>query len=171
MSNLELYIDIEQPVSLDLDVKQDLYLDIDFDYTYSSDLTQYNYYGGGFVNYSGLGVAEVNYDGVTYVRKVIESGAYKKQISTDGITWSDLSPKYTISGTQVRNGVLTGYWYVDYYNGSSWIHVEGPVGTSGGLGYFRDGVRDAAYVLDETLTATGFSGVEGIDWKNIYKSY
>lgn len=32
---------------------------------------------------------------------------------------------------------------------------------------YRIGVRGTAYVRDRTLTATGFSGIEGVDWENI----
>ena len=32
---------------------------------------------------------------------------------------------------------------------------------------YRIGARGTAYVRDRTLTATGFSGTEGIDWENI----
>lgn len=32
---------------------------------------------------------------------------------------------------------------------------------------YRDGVRDGKYVIDKALTATGFSGTEGIDWENV----
>ena len=40
---------------------------------------------------------------------------------------------------------------------------------------FRDGVRDGAYVIDKTLTPTGFAGSESVDegvtgdWINIEK--
>jgi len=32
---------------------------------------------------------------------------------------------------------------------------------------FRFGVRSDAYVVDRTLTVTGFSGTEDIDWENL----
>ena len=32
---------------------------------------------------------------------------------------------------------------------------------------YRDGVRDGKFVVDKALTATGFDGIEGIDWENI----
>lgn len=34
---------------------------------------------------------------------------------------------------------------------------------------YRDGVRDTEYVIDVALTATGFSGDEYTDWKNLKK--
>jgi hypothetical protein len=36
-----------------------------------------------------------------------------------------------------------------------------------GIGTYRDGVRGGDFVVDKTLTATGFSGVQDIDWENI----
>lgn len=32
---------------------------------------------------------------------------------------------------------------------------------------YRIGVRGNAWVRDRTLTATGFAGIEGVDWENI----
>lgn len=32
---------------------------------------------------------------------------------------------------------------------------------------FRDGVRDGKYVIDKTLTSTGFDGIEDTDWTNV----
>lgn len=32
--------------------------------------------------------------------------------------------------------------------------------------YWRAGVRNCQYVIDRTLTATGFNGIENTDWKN-----
>ena len=37
-----------------------------------------------------------------------------------------------------------------------------------GIDTYRDGVRGGAYVIDKALTATGFAGVEDLDWENIY---
>jgi len=34
---------------------------------------------------------------------------------------------------------------------------------------YRDGVRSGDYVIDVALTATGFSGSENTDWKNLYQ--
>jgi len=39
---------------------------------------------------------------------------------------------------------------------------------SDGTTTFRTGVRDTYYVIDKTLTATGFSGTEGVDWENAW---
>jgi hypothetical protein len=33
--------------------------------------------------------------------------------------------------------------------------------------YIRKGIRDSVFVVDKTLTETGFSGVENVDWENI----
>ena len=132
---------------------------------------QYDYYTSDpqFNEYSGVGVAKTYYDGSTYVRKVIKTNLYKKQISIDGVNWTDIDPQDTITGTQVRNGVSGGEWYVDFWDGVTWQHIEGPA-SAGGTGQFRDGVRDNAYVVDEALTPTAWSGVEGVDWKNIQKN-
>ena len=35
---------------------------------------------------------------------------------------------------------------------------------------WREGVRGGAWVRDEAITATGFSGTEGVDWENRYSS-
>lgn len=46
---------------------------------------------------------------------------------------------------------------------------------SDGVDTFRDGVRDSAYVIDKTLTVTGFAGAESVDegvtgdWINLEK--
>ena len=32
---------------------------------------------------------------------------------------------------------------------------------------YRFGCRNLAYVVDRTLTATGFSGTEDVDWENL----
>lgn len=37
-----------------------------------------------------------------------------------------------------------------------------------GTYYWRKGVRNSEYVIDKTLTATGFNGSEGIDWENVW---
>ena len=34
---------------------------------------------------------------------------------------------------------------------------------------YRDGVRSGEYVIDVALTATGFTGSENTDWKNLHK--
>jgi hypothetical protein len=39
-----------------------------------------------------------------------------------------------------------------------------------GISGYRHLVRDGAYVIDEALTPLGFSGVEGLDWQNIYNT-
>lgn len=39
-------------------------------------------------------------------------------------------------------------------------------GTGGTYG--RIGIRSGAFVMDKTLTATGFSGIEDTDWENIF---
>jgi hypothetical protein len=36
---------------------------------------------------------------------------------------------------------------------------------------FRIGIRNSQYVIDKELTATGFSGVENVDWQNIGGAY
>jgi hypothetical protein len=38
-----------------------------------------------------------------------------------------------------------------------------------GTDKFRNGIRGGYYVTDIVLTATGFSGIEDIDWKCIEK--
>jgi hypothetical protein len=37
-----------------------------------------------------------------------------------------------------------------------------------GTAIYRKGVRTGAFVIDKALTATGFNGIEGVDWENIY---
>lgn len=127
---------------------------------------QYIYYDDIMLYYAGTGVKEIYYDGTTYIRKVIESGAYKRQISTDGSSWTDLDPSYGITGSRIRRGISGGKLYLQYWDGSQWQDLE--ESSAGGNGYFRDGVRDSSFVVDEALTDDGFDGVEGIDWKNIY---
>jgi len=36
-----------------------------------------------------------------------------------------------------------------------------------GVDIFRDGIRDGFYVVDKTLTPTGFAGDEDTDWENV----
>ena len=50
--------------------------------------------------------------------------------------------------------------YVEY---ADLVYVE----YSDGVDTFRDGSRDSGYVIDKELTATGFDGVEGVDWEEI----
>jgi len=38
-----------------------------------------------------------------------------------------------------------------------------------GIAYYRKGVRDYSFIIDKTLTPTGFSGSENTDWENIYE--
>lgn len=33
---------------------------------------------------------------------------------------------------------------------------------------FRSGIRDNQFVVDKELNQTGFGGVEGVDWENIF---
>lgn len=33
---------------------------------------------------------------------------------------------------------------------------------------WRDGTRGLLYVIDRAITATGFAGVEGTDWENVW---
>ena len=39
-----------------------------------------------------------------------------------------------------------------------------------GTDYFREGVRSGKFVLDKTLTSTGWSGAENTDWENLEES-
>lgn len=36
-----------------------------------------------------------------------------------------------------------------------------------GVATWRDGVRSGRFVIDVTLTVTGFAGTEDLDWENI----
>lgn len=36
--------------------------------------------------------------------------------------------------------------------------------------YWRQGIRNCQFVMDRTLTATGFDGAENTDWKNEFKA-
>lgn len=38
----------------------------------------------------------------------------------------------------------------------------------GGQGW-REGIRAGNFVRDKTLTATGWDGVEDVDWENVYE--
>ena len=60
-------------------------------------------------------------------------------------------------GFSVRcvKGITTGTTYVEYTDG---------------VDTFRKGVRSTKLVVDKTLTATGFSGIEDTDWENIKTS-
>lgn len=33
---------------------------------------------------------------------------------------------------------------------------------------WRKGVRNSEYVIDKTLTGTGFNGIENTDWENVW---
>lgn len=39
-----------------------------------------------------------------------------------------------------------------------------------GTDSFREGVRNGSFVLDKTLTDTGFAGTENTDWENLEES-
>ena len=38
-----------------------------------------------------------------------------------------------------------------------------------GTQQWREGVRGTSFVRDKTLTVTGFSGTEGVDWENVFE--
>ena len=52
------------------------------------------------------------------------------------------------SGSSNTTGSQYRYWS---YGGASW----------------REGVRDGNFMRDKTLTATGWSGTEDTDWRNV----
>jgi hypothetical protein len=41
---------------------------------------------------------------------------------------------------------------------------------SDGVSTYREGIRAGVYVIDKVLTSTGFAGVLGTDWSNIFSS-
>lgn len=52
---------------------------------------------------------------------------------------------------------------LDALGGSSGDFGQYSTWTSGGIS-FRQGIRDGEFVLDQTITETGFSGTEDVDW-------
>ena len=67
-----------------------------------------------------------------------------------------------------------GYWAAEYAKlNSMFTELYGLAGTTatreftlGGV-TFRNTVRDGYFSLDQAITATAFSGTEGVDWKCI----
>ena len=92
-------------------------------------------------------------DGIVYVK----SGDvwYRKLIRDD---------MYSIDRT-VDGGVTWELDLVQLETDEDSIIIDIDDGVAG----HRHQVRVGAYCIDETLTATGFAGTEGVDWDNIYK--
>jgi hypothetical protein len=84
--------------------------------------------------------------------------------------------EYTDGVDTFRDGSLGGSYVIEKLNGASWDDIEALV-VDGGLGLttFRDGIRSDCYVVDQTLTVTGFLGIESTDegltgdWINLEK--
>ncbi|HPS39868.1 MAG TPA: hypothetical protein PL124_10680 [Candidatus Cloacimonadota bacterium] len=55
---------------------------------------------------------------------------------------------------------------LDSLGGSSGSFGQYTIWTSGAYS-FRQGIRGGEFVLDQTITVTGFAGTENIDWANI----
>jgi len=53
----------------------------------------------------------------------------------------------------------------DYINNTNYKSYNNPL--LQGLNY-RKGIRDGLFVIDEELVLYGFSGIEGVGWKNIF---
>lgn len=89
---------------------------------------------------------------------------------------SGITVEYTDGVDTFRDGSVGGSFVTEYLDGASWSTLE-MLDAEGGIGIdtFRDGIRDNAYVVDKTLTSTGFSGVESLDegltgdWINLLK--
>ena len=68
--------------------------------------------------------------------------------------------EYTDGVDTFRDGSQGGYFITEHMDGASWDVLE-TLNNDKGLTTFRDGIRDQSYVVDQTLTATGFSGSLG----------
>jgi uncharacterized protein (TIGR02145 family) len=80
---------------------------------------------------------------------------------------------------QYRKGLRNSRYVIDYSSdgGDTWelelISIEPSedsilIQIDGGVAGYRHLVRDGAYVIDVELTPTGFAGVFGTDWENVY---
>jgi hypothetical protein len=69
--------------------------------------------------------------------------------------------EYTDGVDTFRDGSVGSSFITEHLDGGSWDTLESL--NDGGLTIFRDGIRNKCYVIDQTLTATGFSGVESTD--------
>jgi len=61
--------------------------------------------------------------------------------------------------------VVDGTMYLQQIVDASWEDIEEYTDAGGGV--WRMGVRSLHWVVDCTITATGFSGTENTDWLNI----
>lgn len=96
------------------------------------------------------------------------------RVGSSGTAWRLVSDGDIV----YRKGRRGGYYVIDYSDdgGSTWeldIVVLGTDETSiirtidsAPAGY-RDEVRGGSYMIDATLTPTGFEGIENTDWENI----
>ena len=113
---------------------------------------------------------------------LVALGAYQSNTIWGSLTfYGTINQWVTLtSGDLVyRKGVRGGLYVIDKSTdgGSTWeldlvqlypdedniiINID-----NGVVGY-RHVIREGAYCIDHELTATGFSGIEGVDWENVY---
>lgn len=128
----------------------------------STGYDQYTYHDN---DTDSLATPVINYYGGIYIRKRVNGNHFDiDRSANNGIDWTMIG---RIGGTVTswRYGVVGGLW-VAQQNDGGW-ETRGAYGGSGVRTEFRDGVRNGEFVVDKALTATGFSGTEGVDWVNI----
>jgi hypothetical protein len=86
--------------------------------------------------------------------------ALKANIASPNLTGVPTSPT-AAAGTNTTQIATTAFVQAALSTGGQY-HVY-----TDGVSTFRQGVRSTYFVLDQTITALGFSGVENTDWANI----
>lgn len=155
-------------------------------------IQQYLVYQNNLVIYTGPGTQIIFDDGTTQVRKRMVVGVpnilYTDITITltgfagvEDIDWKPLDPVRGLPNqgsllADFRCGVRGGCFRIDFpltltkWAGAEGVDWENPETNCGPSVHpiYRDGVRDAAYVLDQALIANPASpGVMDVDWKNL----
>jgi hypothetical protein len=86
--------------------------------------------------------------------------ALKANIASPNLTGVPTAPT-AAAGTNTTQLATTAFVTTAFSTGGQYRTFTDGVST------FREGVRSTYFVLDQTMTATGFAGVENTDWANI----
>jgi hypothetical protein len=112
----------------------------------------------------------------------VDTGVYAEPVQVKDLMINLLSLHWTtlVSGfTMYRRGtnVLTGLYNLDYSSdgGITWETLvvldpseDNVIIDSGNL--YRHRIVGTSYHVDQTLTSTGYAGIEDIDWENLYST-
>ena len=92
-------------------------------------------------------------------------------------SWNSIWTTLTSGLTKYRRGEVLGVYYLDYSadGGETWetLVTLDPTEDSiiiDSLHLYRHRIVGTAYRIDQTLTPTGYAGLEDTDWENIYST-